>query len=191
MGIEKLTGSLVGEANQGAQEIVKTAQWHVDQMLKEEQSKEDELKGKASAEVKARLEAQRNERLAWARLEAKRVIAEAREDAITNNLESFFEELKNARKAAAYKSFLEKSVAEAVKELGGACTVHVAKSDAAMLGKLHDCKVVTDLEALGGAIVESEDRSVRIDLRLETLFDLGRDGLRKEVHDLLFGKRKE
>ncbi len=187
MGIEKLTGSLVGEANQGASEIVKAAQSHVDQMLKDEQSKEDELKGKASAEVKARLEAQRNERLAWARLEAKRIMAEAREDAITNNLEGFFDALKDARKGASYKSFLEKSVAEAAKELGGG-TVHVAKSDSAILGKLHGCQVVADLEGLGGAIVESQDRSVRIDLRLETLFELKKDGLRKDVHDMLFSK---
>ena len=191
MGIEKLTGSLVGEANQGAKEIVKTAQWHVDQMLKDEQSKEDGLKEQASTEVKARLDAQRNERLAWARLEAKRVIAEAREDAITNNLESFFEELKDAHKGTAYKSFLEQSVKQAMKELGGACTIHVSKSDAALLAKLQNCKIAIDLEALGGAIVESEDRTVRIDLRIETLFDIRRDGLRKDVNDRLFGKGKE
>ena len=191
MGIEKLTGSLVGEANQGAQEIVKTAQWHVDQMLKEEQSKEDELKARASEEVKSRLAAQRNERLAWARLEAKRIMAEAREDAITGSLEGFFDALKEARKGAAYGKFLEREVAKAAGELGGACTVHVAKSDAHLLGKLHNCKVVPDLDGLGGAIVESEDRTVRIDLRLETVFELGRDGLRKEANDRIFGKGKE
>lgn len=189
MGIEKLTGSLVSEANKGAQEIVNTAQWHVDQMLKEERSRENELKDRATSEVKARLEAQRNERLAWARLEAKRIMAEAREDAITINLEDFFVELKEAHKNIAYKSFVEQSVKQAVKELGGGCTIHVAKSDAALLAKLQGCKVVTNLEALGGAIVESEDRSVRIDLRLETIFELKRDDLRKRVHDRLFSKK--
>jgi len=191
MGIEKLTGSLIGEANREAREIVKTAEWHVEQMLKDEKSKEEGIKERAREEVGQRLAEQRNERLAWARLEAKRIIAEAREDAITSNLEEFFASLKEARKGAAYKSFLEQSVRKAAAELGGNATVHVAKSDAASLGKLHGCKVVAGLEGLGGAVVESEDRSVRIDLRLETLFEIRRDGLRKEVHDRIFSRGKE
>jgi V/A-type H+-transporting ATPase subunit E len=191
MGIEKLTGSLIGEANREAQEIVKTAQWHVEQMLKEEKSKEEGIRETARAEVEQRLREQRNERLAWARLEAKRVIAEAREDAITGNLEEFFSELKEERGSAAYKSFLDQSVREAVAELGGKATIRVSKQDEKALGKPQNCKVVTDLEGLGGAIVESEDRSVRIDLRLETLFDIRRDELRKHVHEGLFGKGKE
>lgn len=191
MGIEKLTGSLVGEANKEAQEIVKTAQWHVEQMLKDEKSKEDGIRERAAAEVEARLRDQRNERLAWARLEAKRVIAEAREDAITNNLEDFFSELKEVRKTAAYKSFLDKSVRMAAAELGGRAIVHAAKPDLPALGKLQGCKVVADLEGLGGAIVEAEDKTVRIDLRLETLFEVGRDGLRKDAYDGLFGKGKD
>jgi len=191
MGIEQLTGSLIGEANREAEEIVKTAQWHVEQMLKEEKSKEEGIREAARAEVEQRLREQRNERLAWARLEAKRVIAEAREDAITGNLEEFFSELKEGRRSPAYRSFLDQSVRKAAAELGGRATVHVAKQDEKALGKLQNCKVVTDLEGLGGAIVESEDRSVRIDLRLETLFEIRRDELRKEVHERLFGKGKE
>jgi vacuolar-type H+-ATPase subunit E/Vma4 len=191
MGIEKLTGSLIGEANKEAQEIVRTAEWHVEQMLKDERSKEEGLKERARAEVESRLGEQRNERLAWARLEAKRILAEAREDAITSNLEEFFAQLKEARKGAAYKSFLAGSVRKAASELGGKAIVHVAKQDMALVGKLPGCRVSGDLEGLGGAIVEAEDRSVRIDLRLETLFEIGRDALRKEVSDGLFGEGKK
>lgn len=187
MGIEKLTTSLVSEANHEAQEIVKTAQWHVDKMLKDEQSKEKGLKDEAKKEVENRLEDQRNERIAWARLEAKRIIADSKEDAISNSLELFFSLLKEVRKTQDYKSFLKKSVQDAVKELGDKPTVHIIKGDSSVLGKMDGAKIVADLEGLGGAIVESSDGSVRIDLRLETLFDLKRDDLRKEVYEKLFG----
>ena len=187
MGIEKLTTSLVSEANHEAQEIVKTAQWHVDKMLKDEQSKEKGLKEEAKKEVEQRLRDQRNERIAWARLEAKRILADSKEDAISNSLELFFSLLKDIRKSAQYKSFLKKSVQDAVKELGGKPTVHIIKGDSPALGKVNGAKTVADLDCLGGAIVESSDGSVRIDLRLETLFELKRDDLRKVVYEKLFG----
>jgi len=190
MGIEKLTGSLIGEANREAKEIVKTAEWHVEQMLKEERSKEDGLKQRAQQEVNSRLADQRNERLAWARLEAKRMIAEAREDAISSNLEDFFSVLKEVRKSSAYKSFLEKSVLMAVEELGGKAVVRCVKSDSPILGKLTNIRLESTLEALGGAVVEAEDGTVRIDLRIETLYDIKRDALRKDVYDKIFGKEE-
>jgi len=189
MGIEKLTTSLIEEANKEAAEIVKTAEWHVEQMRKDEQSKEGSLKDTAREEVKKSLNEQKNERLAWARLEAKRIIAEAKEDAISNSLEGFFSELKGIGKDAAYREFLKVSVEDAVKELGGKTIIHVRKEDAPVLGKQEGNRVATDLEGLGGAIVESEDGSVRIDLRLETHFELERDALRKEVYTKLFEKQ--
>jgi len=190
MGIEKLTGSLIGEANREAKEIVKTAEWHLEQMLKDEKSKEEGLKQRATQEVNSRLADQRNERLAWARLEAKRMIAEAREDAISSNLEDFFSVLKEVRKSSAYKSFLEKSVRMAVEELGGKTVVRCIKSDTPILGKLANVKLESDLEGLGGAIVEKEDGTVRIDLRIETLYDIKRDSMRKDVYDKIFTKDK-
>jgi len=186
MGIEKLTGSLVDEAQKESKEIVKTAQWHVEKMVKEEKAKETIYKADARSEVETRLAEQRNERLAWARLEAKRILAESKEDAISNSLEGFFSELKGIQKSAAYKAFIKKAVAEAVSEIGGKPVVHTVKGDSAV-GKISGAKLVSDLSGLGGAIVESEDSSVRIDLRLETLFDLHRDALRKEVYGKLFG----
>lgn len=188
MGVEKLTTSLVSEASKEGEEIVKTAQWHVDKMLKEEQSKEKGLKDQAEKETAAQLDEQRNERLAWARLEAKRIIAESREDAISNSLENFFSELKQVRKDKSYKDFLKKSVQDAVAQLGAKSTIHIVKADAAVLGKMNGCKIISDLDALGGAIIESEDKSVRIDIRLETLFELQRDKLRKDIYEHIFGR---
>jgi vacuolar-type H+-ATPase subunit E/Vma4 len=49
--------------------------------------------------------------------------------------------------------------------------------------------VVDDLEALGGAIVESSDGKVMIDLTLETLFETRRDEIRKQVYEKLFGDK--
>ncbi|MEW6721694.1 MAG: V-type ATP synthase subunit E, partial [Candidatus Micrarchaeota archaeon] len=143
------------------------------------------MKKEAEADVAGALAEQRNERIAWARLESKRILAEAREDAIKAVLEDFFESLKDVRRSAEYKKFLAGAASSASAELGPGTTIHVVKGDKALLGP--KLKVVEDLDGLGGALAESADGKIRIDLTLETLFESQRDDIRKKVHEALFG----
>ncbi|MFH1221700.1 MAG: V-type ATP synthase subunit E [Candidatus Micrarchaeota archaeon] len=188
MGIEKLTSSLLKEAEDEAVKIVASAKWHVDEMVKEERKKEGELKLRAEEDVKKVLGEQRNERLAWARLEAKRVHAEAREDAIKVALDELYEMAPDVRKSKEYASYISKAVAAAVDELGGNATVHVLKGEKKLFPKIK-VPLSEDLDAMGGAIVESNDGKMRVDLRLETLFETRADELRREISDEMFGKK--
>jgi vacuolar-type H+-ATPase subunit E/Vma4 len=52
---------------------------------------------------------------------------------------------------------------------------------------MNGVKVVEDLKGFGGALVESADGKIRMDLTLETQFDSRRDELRKSISDKLFG----
>jgi len=189
MGIEKLKGSLLSEANEDAQKIVQSAEAHVSGMLDEERSRKAAMKKDAEKEVARLLEEQRNERIAWARLESKRVIAEAKEDAIKGVLEDFFDALKGARKTPEYKRFLGKAVLEAVSELGGDVVIHILKGEKPLIPAVKGSKVVEDLDALGGAMVETSDGKIRVDLTLETLFESKRDDVRKSIYEKLFGGR--
>ncbi len=186
MGIEKLKNSLLSEASSEAENIVKTAESHVDGMLKEERAKRKAMEADADKEIEKLLDEMRNERIAWARLEAKRITSEAREDAIKNVLEDLFKELGKIRKNPQYKGFLKKAVADAVAELGKGSKVHVLKGEKSLLPKL-DAAVVEDLKGLGGALVESPDGKIMMDLTLETLFDTRRDEIRKQISEKLFG----
>ena len=187
MGIEKLKGSLLSEAEEDAQKIVQAAQMHVKNMLEEERAKGASLKKDAEKEIGRLLEDERNERIAWARLESKRVLAEAREDAIKNTLEDFFGSLKSVRKSPEYKKFLATAVADAKDQLGKDASVHIVKGDKALLSAAKDADISEDLDALGGAMVESADGKIRIDLTLETLFESKRDEIRKQIYEKLFG----
>jgi len=187
MEIEKLKGSLLSEAKAEAEKIVEAAEADAKAMLSEEKAKLSALKSEAEKNVEKTLEEQRNERIAWGRLEAKRVLAEAREDAIKGVIELFFDELKNVRKTPEYKKFLKKSLPDAAKELGKGTRVHIIKGDRSALPRMNGTKVVEDLKGLGGALLESSDGKIRIDLTIETLFESRRDELRKEIYDKLFG----
>lgn len=185
MGLEKITSSLLKEGEEEANKIVETAKWHVSKMLEEERAREKELRASAESEVKKILEDQKNERLAWARLEAKRVAAEAREDAIKKALDEIYDLAPSLRKSEEYATYLSKKVAEAVSEVGEGAVVHVVKGDKKLLSKIK-AAVQEDLDALGGAIVESADGKMRVDLRLETLFEMRSDELRRKLAEALF-----
>jgi vacuolar-type H+-ATPase subunit E/Vma4 len=187
MEIEKLKGSLLSEAKADADKIVSSAESDAKAMLLEERAKLSALKSEAEKSVEKMLAEQSNERVAWARLEAKRVLAEAREDAIKGVIERFFDELKKVRKTPEYKRFLKNSVPSASKELGKGAAVHIVKGDKPALPKMNGVRVVEDLKGLGGALVESSDGKIRIDLTLETQFESRRDELRKSISDKLFG----
>ncbi len=195
MGIERLTSSLLKEADEEAVKIVQAAEWHVKKMKEEERSKRAVLKKGAEKEIEKLLSEQKNERLAWARLEAKRVIAEAREDAINSAIDDFFSSLKEVKKSREYKDFISKSVSAAVKELKGVkLKVHVRKEDRKLLPRLpNGCTIVSDLDALGGVVIETQDGKMKVDLTLETFFEMKRDELRKMIAAKLFagGEKKK
>lgn len=193
MGIEKLTSSLLKDAEDEADGIVKAAEGHVRKMKEDERAKITGLKKNAEGEVEKVLKEQRNERLAWARLEAKRLVSEAREDAINNAIEDIFASLKELKKSKEYKSFMSNEVSNALKEFKGVkIVVHVVKNDKKLLPKMpKGCKVVADLDALGGAVIETQDGKMKVDLTLETLFELRRDDLRKLISSELFGAEKK
>ncbi len=190
MGIEKLKGSLLSEAQEDAQGIISAAQAQAMKMVDDESAKVSTMRKDAETDAERMLGEQRNERLAWARLESKRVMSEAREDAIKEVLESFFDALKDARKSSEYKKFLAKAVADAVSELGPGCTIHIVKGDKSLLGASKSAKIVEDLEGLGGALVESGNGKMRIDLTLETQFETKRDDVRKMIYERLFSGEK-
>ncbi len=192
MGIDKLTSSLLKEADEEAARIVEAAETHVRKMKEDEHAKSASLEKEAEAEVEKLLKEQKNERLAWARLEAKRVVAEAREDAINSAIDDIFSSLKEIKGSKEYKTFISRKVSEAVNELGGKLTIHVAKGDKNLLPKLpKECRVVADLDALGGAMIETEDGKMRVDLTLETVIELRKDELRKKISSELFGAEKK
>jgi vacuolar-type H+-ATPase subunit E/Vma4 len=188
MGIEKLSSALINEANEEATKIISGAKAQVDVLVKEERKRESEAKAVAESEINSTLAEQRNERLAWARLEAKRINAEAKEDAIIASTDELYDMVPELRKSSEYKNYLSTSVDAAVKELGGKATVHVLKGEKKLLKV--KVPVVEDLDGLGGALVESNDGKMRVDLRLETRFETESDELRRELSAKLFGSKK-
>jgi V/A-type H+-transporting ATPase subunit E len=188
MGIEKITSSLLADAKKEADEILGNAELSAERMLSQEKSKRTLLLSQAEEQVEKTLEEHRRERLAWARLEAKRISAEAKEDAIKGVFDDLFEMLGEVRKSDEYKKFMKSAVSSAIAELKGKdVVVHCIKGEKSLLPS-EKAKAIEGLEATGGAVVETADGKIRIDLTLEALLGMKREALRKQIYLQLFGE---
>lgn len=191
MGIERVTASLLADARKEADEILKTAEWHVMQMIKEEKAKRGALLSATEEEAAKLLKGRERERMAWARLEAKRILSEAREDAIKNVIEDFFSLLNDMRSHKNYPVFLRHCLAEAMNEIGSKDVIaHLVKGDKKHIGSF-DGVIVEDLASFGGLIIETADNKVRVDMTVEAIFESRREEFRKKVFEAFFGDGKE
>jgi V/A-type H+-transporting ATPase subunit E len=188
MSINRITSSLLAEARKEAEEIVKAAELQATKMIEEEKAKKTALLKVAEDEIKKILKEREKERIAWAHLEAKRILAEAREDAIKSALETFFSLLKEIREHKEYPNFLRNCLEKALEELATKdVIVHTVKGDKKYLTSFNG-KIVEDLDSFGGLVVETADNKIRINLTVEELFEVKRDNFRKKIYEKLFGK---
>ena len=186
MEIEELTAAILEEAKKEAQQTVSSAEAESKSMLSEEKKKLREQLEKAEAEAEAFNESQHRERIAWARLEAKRVISEAKEKAIDDCMEELFGMMRSFTRDRRYPKFLKKKVQAALQELGAPrAVVHVRKGDKKHLAGIK-ATVKEDLDGFGGAVVESADGKVSINLTLANLLDESKEHVRKRLYESLF-----
>jgi vacuolar-type H+-ATPase subunit E/Vma4 len=186
MDISRLTSGILEEARAEAKAITGEAMDGKRKLLAEEKRKASLLLEGAESEAGRFVAAQERERIAWAKLEAKKLSGEAREAIVREAMDGLYKEFASFRKSGKYPAFLKARVADALEELSVPNpAVHVCKGDSTILGSV-GAQVVEDLPGMGGAIVESKDGSVRVDYTLETLFEEKREFLRKKVYEKMF-----
>jgi vacuolar-type H+-ATPase subunit E/Vma4 len=186
MDIGRLTSGILAEARKEAKAITDSAQAEKGRLLGEEKRKVSLMLSGAEEEAGRFVAAQERERIAWAKLEAKKISGEARESVVRTAMDGLYKQLASFRKDGRYKDFLNARVASAIRELSAQKpVVHLCRGDSRLLAGVN-AKVVEDLPGMGGAIVESSDGSVRVDYTLETLFEDKRELLRKKVYERMF-----
>lgn len=187
MTMNKLISSLVSNAEKEAEEIVKSAESDVDRLVAMERAKRAIFLKAAEEECERLLQDQKRERVAWARLEGRRILSEAKEDAIKGVLEEMHGMLSQLKKSADYATFMKNAVIQAADELGNGddLVLHLTKGDRKFVTKFKG-RVVEDLDSAGGLIVEKDDGMVRVDLTLESILENKKDDIRKRIYEKLF-----
>lgn len=188
MTMNKLISSLVSDAKKEAEGAIKSAESEVDKLVSEEKAKRAILLKNAEEECSRILSDQKRERVAWARLEARRLAAEAKEDSIKSVLDEMYGMLSDLRKTSEYADFMKAAVSKASDELGSGdeLVLHVAKGDRKYASKFKG-KVFEDLDSVGGLMVERADGKVCVNFTLESMLETRKDELRKKIYEKLFG----
>lgn len=187
--MNRLADAMLSEAKKEAEEVILQAEKEAENALENaKEASKDDLK-KSEEDAKSRLKSQRKEKIAWARLEKKKILSEAKEDVVKQELEKILLELPNLRKHEKYGAFIKEKARIAVEEVGEeAILLHVCKGDKRFISGLRsNVSVIEDLNSSGGVLAENSSRTIRVDYTLESLFDIRKLEIRREIYDSLFG----
>lgn len=104
-----------------------------------------------------------------AKLQSKKMIFDATEKMLENNVIALKQALADVTGSKEYPALLSKMLAYASKRLGGSITVRSRPADAAVLKKLGAKVSSSNLESVGGFRATSSDGTLELDLTFEEL----------------------
>ena len=171
--------AIISDAKKRAQAIVKSAKKEHEKLIKERKEywKErlNELERKAKEEAKE----MGNERIAWAKLEAKRIKARAFEKVVERTIEEVIKEFKKRTHKPSFAQTIKKIASEVKKEVGDVIIrlPRDSKID------IKEFKVKKDLDSVAGFTIESKDGKVVYSYTIEDMIDLYRDEIRRIVYE--------
>lgn len=184
MGLDELRKEIRGQTAKEASHIKAEGRKEADAIIAEARKQAEKLL--ADAEHKASSEAEAREaQVSAARLEAKRIQAEATGAVTQHVLSELREELERMPAAAKkYKPLLKALIQEGIRETGKDAVVLVRKRDlplAKELGyKAEAC------ECTGGAIITTPDGRIRINNSFEAILEENDELLRQKIFEELF-----
>ncbi|RLF49953.1 MAG: hypothetical protein DRN20_00575 [Thermoplasmata archaeon] len=116
-----------------------------------------------------------------ANLEGKRLVLEAMDNAVRMAIERAKEKLSSLDEKT-YASFLERKIAEGREMLGSSFRVYCREKDMALVRRLcerHGCEVLRGDIEIGGVIIESKDRGMKINYTFEEIIARSMPSLRE------------
>jgi len=186
--LETLQKEILLDAKREANAILAEAEEERRRILAEANKERESVLTTAREGIARVIDAERNERVTSARLNAKRVVNDAKSKVVDQVVEAVWTAFKETRNRPAYAKQLEALVNQGLKEFGGKGVVHLNALDLkSEVAKKYKAKLTKEpLQAAGGAIVASEDGRIRVDYTLEQLFAEKRESVRKAVYTELF-----
>ena len=190
MKIESVANAVIEEAEKEANAIRQAAEKEASAAIKGERERLAKEKESRLKEYEKEISKMMDERIAAARLDAKKELQKA-EDAVAQRvIESALDQLYNMRKSKTqYAKVLKKLYARARSELGsGKLEVLCAKADTALMEEIAEKgdSVKADASVDGGIIVRDPGKNVLIDLTFTTLVKDKEADIKVYVYKKLF-----
>ncbi len=185
--LKDLEEHLLTKVRAKGEQEVKQAEKEIAKQLKETEEKWKKEMEKSRERIKARLLEEERERLSWARLEERRMLAEAKEEVLDEAFEEFKKELSGFTAKKEYTTWLNKMIEKGLKELGNESgVIHVKKGDKKKVKAKKGVTIKEDVDVIGGVIIESKDGKIRIDLSIDAFVRQHEDEIKKELYKHIF-----
>jgi vacuolar-type H+-ATPase subunit E/Vma4 len=168
MGLEVVLNQIVSAGQKEESDILEQAQFERERVLQEARAKAAEVRSKGQRQTEARLEALRRELLSAAEFEARRRILVAKRE-LSEDFHKRVLAALGKLAPARNQAILTKLLTQAQQEVRQG-TVHARKADLATVAK-GGYKAGRELEGAGGFQVESQDGSIGLDMRYESLLE--------------------
>ncbi|HIH69390.1 V-type ATP synthase subunit E [Methermicoccus shengliensis] len=195
MGLTEIIEDIEQETQQRRAKILEEGKAQADAILKDAEREKEKLILSYEEEARRLAASERRERLSSARLDARRMIVEAREEVVQRAIHQLWDVLESLRDSPEYQEMLRRAIQQGVRELGGSATVYAAPHDLEKVKAIaaeFPSLVVSDepLESRGGVVLVSPDGSVRFENTLESLVEEKMESIRLEVYNHIFGEER-
>jgi len=186
MGFEELASELHKSAEAESKKIVHASENEAKKIVKKAHNDSQAVLQQAKKNAAEFVKQESSEKLTSAKLSAKKIVDEAKSDAVEASLKQVWQAFrKNALVRETYPVILSRLIESGLSELKSQqATVYVRDQDKELVQGFATKSLAKQYS--GGAIIESEDGKVRVNKTLEEIFSQKKPELRKQAYDKLF-----
>lgn len=192
MALEDMLEALEKESEADIEKIRSQARANENQIMKEADLEASKILETQKRHIEDQIRMERSKIINTANFHVKKEVIKAKEEVLNNIFSKVSESSKNLRNSNDYEKVFEKLVYETLAGIRGKAIVSVDSNDEKMARKILDkmdvsYELKTDIKALGGLKVQSEDRKVVLNNTVDARVEKAKQLLKSDVVKILFG----
>lgn len=186
MGLEKVVADILEKGKEEAERIRKEGAAEAEPILKQAREEAARIKARKEAEISKIVEKIRTREIASAKLEVKKIKLTSEKEALDQVYAQAIEKLKNLPREKNER--LLKALIEKGKREVGNGHIYCSQRDAEFVKRMSDLKFAGTINCIGGVIIESSDKTIKLDYTYETLLNSVWEKNVKEIANILFSR---
>jgi V/A-type H+-transporting ATPase subunit E len=182
MGLEKVIEKIQNEGKEKITSILQDAEKQATQILQVKQKTLDEVSAQKKKELEKQIRTLKTQEGSSVEIEIKKIKLNAQKDVLNHT----YQECLDALSTLSHEKMISFLLKKVEKELPEAAYVYSNKRDEPVVRSQTKITYGGQIEALGGIIVENKEKTMKVDLRYETIAALIWDRSLKEIAEQLF-----
>ena len=187
--LDKLKEEFKGELVARQRKILEESRQRANQITVAKRSLIDKERRQIEEDVQKQLKQERGEAVSHAKVEVKRLVSTAKEDAVEEAMNQLWKKFTSlgSGDGKRYEKLLLALAELGLSEVGACSVIYASEKDKKFLEKKYKGSVNAKPGITGGLIVESKDGKIHADYTLQGIFEENKDYLARRIHEKMFG----